>query len=291
MAVALARIAYTAVSRRHGPELSFASTAIIDPPAQDVVDVKDIAIETGDVKAPITDTIHLEHVQESEKDKIEVLAAEQELLSEASAHQDVFSSKPSHPIAIFPQYLTTGLTTLIIRESSIPHFSDSFSIHLADTEAPIFHIRREIPSFRHKQNLIDARTNQPIMRIRRNVGTLPRSYWFEDPEGKKICDVQGDFFVPFTGAKSRALFKNAAAGVGGRDVAETTELDMQGSYRNRHAEIKDKPTGQMVATVRCNLWNKRFLAGGRRTYVASIRAGVDMATIVGLITALDARSD
>lgn len=69
---------------------------------------------------------------------------------------------------------------------------------------------------------------------------------------------------------------------------------MQGSYRNTKAEIKSKAsTGgdQTVATVRCNLWNKRFLAGGRRTYVVSVRAGVDLAVITGMITALDARSD
>jgi hypothetical protein len=42
---------------------------------------------------------------------------------------------------------------------------------------------------------------------------------------------------------------------------------------------------------RCNLWNKRFLAGGRRTFVISVRAGVDMAVIVGMIAALDARKD
>ena len=69
---------------------------------------------------------------------------------------------------------------------------------------------------------------------------------------------------------------------------------MQGSYKNTKAEIKSK-TGsggdQTVATVRCNLWNKRFLAGGRRTYVVSVRAGVDLAVIAGMVTALDARSD
>ena len=286
MAVALGRIAYTKISRRHGPELSYASTAL---------NANAVPTEDADAKsaaaAALTDDAH----PESETDKEEILVAEQELLAEATSDHNALTNTPSNnssnAIAIFPQYLTTGLTTLIIREASVPHFQGSFSVSLADSETSIFHITREIPSFRHKQNVIDARTNLQIMTIRRNAGTLPRSFWFEDPTGKKICDVQGEFFVPFTGAKSKALFKNAAAVDSAVERAGVTELCMQGSYRNRHAEIKDKSSGQMVATVRCNLWNQRFLAGGRRTYVASVRAGVDMAVVAGMITALDTRTD
>jgi hypothetical protein len=126
------------------------------------------------------------------------------------------------------------------------------------------------------------------MTIRRNVGALPRSYWFEGPIGAKILDLQGDFFIPFRGAKSRALFKNAVSNTPG---ADDVELCMQGSYQNRRAEITDKASGNTLETVRCNVWNRRVLAGGRRPYVVSVAPRVDLALIAGMIANLDAQAD
>ena len=156
-------------------------------------------------------------------DEKETHVVEDDLFTSVQADHTTLStlSPPAHYIAIFPQHLTKSLTTLIIRENSLPHFSQSFSIFVSSSATsnpqPLFHIAREIPSFKHRQNLFDATTGQQLMTIRRNVGRLPRSFWFEDPTGAKVLDLQGDFFVPFTGAKSRAMFKNAAAPKG-KDV-------------------------------------------------------------------------
>lgn len=203
----LGRLAYTHYTRRKGPELSYASTAETNTNCLVGFNTEQMALHHA---ISAEDTEH-----ESSSDNKELHVVENELLSETASDQTFSSSSLPHAsIAIFPQYVATGHTTLIIREWSVPHFSESFSVHVAAAggqSAPIFNIEREIPSFRHRQRVTEASTGKLLMSITRNVGSLPRSYWFEDPKGAKILDLQGDFFVPFTGAKSRALFKNAAA--------------------------------------------------------------------------------
>lgn len=117
------------------------------------------------------------------------------------------------------------------------------------------------------------------MTIRRNLGTLPRSFTFLDPTGNRIVDLQGNFFVPFTGAKSTVFLLNAAG--------QKVELSMQGSFQNRHAVIKNSEGDELVTMS--SDFELRDLVG-RRTYTVDIRAGVDMAVVVGLIVALDARA-
>lgn len=187
----------------------------------------------------------------------------------------------SAPIAIFPQYVTETTTSLTIREDGLPHLPDSFTVSNGDTT--LFKVHRDRPSFRHRQEIIDAQTQQPVMTVCRNVGTLPRSFIFVDPERNRIVDLQGSFFVPYTGAKSSAFLLNAETG-------QKIELLMQGSYRNRHAVIKNKETDEILVTMTSNIFELRNIVGGRRTYNVTIRAGLDMAIVVGLIVALDARA-
>ena len=211
----LGRLAYTQFTRRKGPELSFASTAETSVSGVVGFNTEHMALHS------VSDAEDKEH--ESGPDNKELHVVENEMVSE-SASDPIFLSANALPhasIAIFPQYLTQALTTLIIREWSVPHFSESFSVHVAaigGQSAPIFNIERDIPSFKHRQKVTDATTGRAIMNINRNIGQLPRSYNFEDPTGAKILELQGDFFVPFTGAKSRALFRNAASPQDGGNV-------------------------------------------------------------------------
>ncbi len=202
----LGRLAYTQFTRRKGPELSYASTAETNVNGLLGFNPEQMTLHHASSAEDV------EH--ESSTDNKELHVVENELLTESASDQSFStSSLPHASIAIFPQFISTGHTTLIIREWSVPHFSESFSVHVAAAggqSAPIFNIERDIPSFKHRQKVTEASTGKAIMSITRNVGSLPRSFWFEDPNGAKILDLQGDFFVPFTGAKSRALFKNAA---------------------------------------------------------------------------------
>ena len=187
----------------------------------------------------------------------------------------------SAPIAIFPQYLTSDTTTLTIREDGFPSLGSSFSVTKDNT--PIFTVDRERPSFRNRQHIIDASTQKPIYTVQRYIGNLARSFSFVDPNGTRIVDLQGNFFVPYTGAKSSAFLLSAETG-------EKVELMMHGSYRNRDAAITNKETGEVLVEMKSNIFELRNVVGGRRTYTVTIRAGLDMAMVVGLIIALDARA-
>ena len=186
------------------------------------------------------------------------------------------------PVAIFPQYIAHSTTTLTIRETGYPSFEGSFIISDGTTE--LFRVHHQVPSFRHKQHIIDQRTGEPIFTVRRNAGSRPRSYVFEDPSGNKVVDLQGNFFVPFSGAESTACLINAETG-------SRMALSMKGSWRNRHASIKDADSGEVLVNVQSDVLEFRNVLGGRRTYSVTVRGGVDLAMVTGLVVALDARAE
>ena len=186
------------------------------------------------------------------------------------------------PVALFPQYIAQGTTTLTIRETGIPSFEGSFMV--SDGTKDLFRVHHKVPSFRHKQHIIDQQTGEAIFTVRRNVGSRPRSYIFEDPSGKQVVDLQGNFFVPFSGAESTACLINAETG-------SRIALSMKGSYRNRHATIKDAESGEVLVNVESDVLELRNVLGGRRTYSVTVRGGVDLAMVTGLVVALDARAE
>lgn len=121
------------------------------------------------------------------------------------------------------------------------------------------------------------------MTVRRDVGKLPLSYRFDDDSETKILDLQGNFSVPLQGARATAFFTNAID-------QSSVQLSMQGSWRNRHAVIKNVVTDEVVATMNSELLNARNLVGSRRTYEVSVAAGIDLAVVTAMIVSLDARS-
>lgn len=210
---------------------------------------------------------------------VKVISASEEDDSTTSLSSDTPAA--ARPIAIFRQYLTTATTTLTVRENSLPSLPDSFTV--ANGTTPIFNIHRERPSLRRQQIVTDARTSAPVMTVRHNVGTLPASYTFVDPSDNRILDLQGNFFIPNTGSRSTAFLLNSETG-------QKIELALQGSYRNHKGMITNKETGEVLVTMKSNIFELRNVVGGRRTYTVTIRAGIDMAVVTGLIVALDARA-
>lgn len=207
--------------------------------------------------------------------------------SSSSSTENLLSltTKLSTPITLFPQYTAQEPATLVIREVGLPHFSDSFTVTNKTTEAELFNIKRERPAIGWRQHITDATTNAPVVTLRRNLGQLPVSYRCLDPtNGDKVMDLQGNFFVPFTGSESTATMLNTATG-------EKAELEMKGSYRNRHARILNKATGETLVEMKSQVLELRNVAGGRRTYEVVVREGMDLVVAVAMIVALDARAD
>jgi uncharacterized protein YxjI len=205
---------------------------------------------------------------------------------EVSSNSSFESLTPKHTpkfsqtTSIFPQYIACTTAELIIKEDGLPRLSESFTIF--NGESPLFKIDRQRPSGRHRQEMTDLQTGEPIMSIRKKVGTLPPSFELYDHSNNRVLDLQGNFFMPATGAKSRACLMNAETG-------QKTELVMKSSFKNRHATIRDA-NDEVLVDMDSDFFGVKSLVDGRRTYKTVVRAGVDMALAVALNVALDARA-
>ena len=182
-------------------------------------------------------------------------------------------------VALFPQYSSREQTTLIMTEDMLPNLPGSFTVWNGDQR--IFEVDRERPSLTHRTNIIDAETQAPIMALRKNLYNVPVSFSMEDSNGKRVVDLQGEFFVPYSGSESTAHLINAETG-------SKVDLKMKGSYMNRHAVIKDG-NGEVLVRMICDVFQGRNLVGHRRTYTLKVRAGVDLSLAVAMIVALHER--
>jgi len=182
-------------------------------------------------------------------------------------------------IAVFPQYVAKESTTLVMKEDLVPYLPGSFTVWTGN--ARLFEIDRERPSLTHRTNIIDAQSQELVMAVRKNLCNVPVSFTFEDPCGKRILDLQGEFFVPYSGSKSTAHMVNAETG-------DKIDLTMKGSYMNRHAIIKDE-SGHILVRMTSNIFEARNLVGHRRTYELTVQAGVDLSLAVAMILSLHER--
>lgn len=170
-------------------------------------------------------------------------------------------------------------TTLIMKEDMVPAMPGSFTVW--EDNKRVFEIERERPSLTHRTKITDAQSQKVIMAVRKNVCTVPVSFSFEDSSNKRVVDLEGKFFVPYSGAESVAHMVNAETG-------SKTDLTMKGSYMNRHAVIKDE-NGEVLVRMISNVFEVRNIVGFRRTYELKIRAGVDLSLAVAMIVALHER--
>lgn len=193
--------------------------------------------------------------------------------------RSISESTLSLPVAVLPQYVAKETTKLTMKEDLIPYLPGSFTVWQGNKR--LFEIDRERPSLTHRTDIIDAQSKQLIMAVRRDICSIPVSFAFEDCNSRKIVDLQGDFFVPYSGAKSTAHMVNAESG-------RQTTLMMKGSYMNRHAVIKNEE-GEVVMRMLSNVFEARNLVGHRRTYELTVQAGFDLSLAVAMILALHER--
>jgi hypothetical protein len=277
MAVVLARIAYTYHKRHQSNAYMFPLAANAAPTERSASLAK---TESG---SPHPGDRCLSDYSSHEKQAIlSVLPAYAEE-DPYESELEQLSGTSIEPVALYPQYLTKKPVSITIDEVDFPKLNSSFQVFNSDINQQLFTIHRERPSFTNRQVLIDAQTQEPILSVRRSPGTLPVSFTFSDSDDSKILSLNGEFYVPTQGSKATAVFTNAISSLG-------SNLSMKSSWRNRHAVISNNETGEVLATMSSELLNVKNVVGRRRTYNVQISAGVDMALIVGMFVALDARS-
>lgn len=281
MAAVAVRIAYTYFARRHGAPLGQSFAAQLGEAQQFEEQPQYTDMSCFDEKKTTT---AIQSMDDAPPAYLEHWQEEEQTLAKADS-----------AVAHFTQYLTTeDETSLEITEARIPHRSGSFVVTDTKTGRELFFVDREFGSLHHRQTVTDAQTGQALFDIKRRIGQLPISYQFEDlVTGSCIFDLQGNFFIPGTGSRATGYtINNAAMNHDGQPdgINSISTLSMHSSWKNKSAQITDKHTGRILASMGCNIFDKANLVGGRRTYKVQVQKNVDLAIIVGMLVSLDARS-
>lgn len=153
---------------------------------------------------------------------------------------------------------------------------DSFSIKtLAGRD--ILQVKGQTLSLSGRKMVMDMQGNH-LFTIRKELFSWHKTYYAEDPQGKRFFDVVGKF--SFGGSKSIGRFVNSV-------TQQQEELLMKGSFFDTSANITDVKTGQPVARIDRKMFNMREVFTNQQTYVVTVSQGVDMALIVAMCIALD----
>lgn len=270
------RLAYTYYKHsQQKAALSTASTAspptyshATEPPAYSSVSTHDLTLIEHDLKsnsgALASTTISNKEVHSNEP---------------ASAER-ILSSPVSQPLAVFPQFIAQKPETIVMTERLLSLQEGSFRVQTVDGQE-ILGLDADAFSLSRRKRVTDT-DGTHLFTIRKELFTLPRSYYAEDPQGNKILDVEGKFSVGTS--RAEAHFTNALNG-------EIESLFMKGSFFNKHTVITHQRTGAVVAEINREFLNARQIFGHRQTYTVTVAPGVDMALIVAMCVCLDERRD
>lgn len=202
----------------------------------------------------------------------------EKVVLESSADSPV--SAVSSEIAVFPQYVTKEPTTITMNEWEFPMQSRNFEVTLPDGQK-LFHVNLIYEGgLKAHWQITDVKTDAVILTIRRTWLKLQFTWRFEDVNGQKILDWhQNDWIPTVLGNRAITSFTNTSD-------QSPVELVTHGNWHARHATIENHATGEVIASVKSEIFTWRSYRG-RRDYEVSVSAGVDLAIVTGLIFCLD----
>ena len=90
-----------------------------------------------------------------------------------------------HPIGIFPQFTAKQCETLKLVEKMMSLSGDSFSIETYPGKQPVLQVKGEAISLSGRKAVSDMAGNH-LFTIRKEHFSIPKSYYAEDPQGKKF---------------------------------------------------------------------------------------------------------
>jgi hypothetical protein len=105
-------------------------------------------------------------------------------------------SSNQHALAIFPQHITTHPTRWLCEIPSHPS-ATAATPSSPPTGTELFKIDRDIPSLSRRRDSIDCKTGRKLLTVPRDVGSLPRSYFLEDPDEYKVLSYRGSSMSRF----------------------------------------------------------------------------------------------
>ncbi|KAK4695656.1 hypothetical protein P7C71_g2126, partial [Lecanoromycetidae sp. Uapishka_2] len=118
--------------------------------------------------------------------------------------------------------------------------------------------------------------DKEIFALKNKHFTIHKSFHAEDPHGKDLFVVKGEFAV--LASKSTVHFKNASDG-------HEVELEVRGDWFDRSANITFG--GQPVAHISRSFFNVREIFADKDTYFVHVAPNVDLTMIAALCVCLD----
>ena len=188
-----------------------------------------------------------------------------------------------HPIAIFPGFASREVESIKLVERMMSLSGDSFYIETVPDKKPLLQVQGDALSLSGRKRCFNTRGDH-LFTIRKELFSIPRSYYAEDPEGTRFFDIEGKFSLK--GSKAVGLFTYVNPKTGDKEEAR---LVMKGNFFDTKADIVDEKTGATVAVINRKFFNVRELIGGQQTYVVTIAPGMDMAMIAAMCICLDER--
>lgn len=287
--VTTSKIIYT--KRRNGkePELLGPSTAAFNttdlPPYEEVLDKEAIIVDEKEERSSSVGSAISSTNSDSRSTVSDTTSTTSISTGSSNSSTDKLQDRPphvSHDIQVFPQYMSRRPMKVTLEEKGLPHGHGNFTA-IDDAGNELFFIKSEHFSLSDRQHVYDSATEDEVFTIRADVGTLPKSFHFECPNGNHFLELRGEFFAPYTSPKASGYLDNRASG-------KREQLAMKGSWKNKRATIINKESQEVVAKVTSDIWTAKNVFSGRRTYEVDIAAGIDYAVVIGMVVGLDKRS-
>ncbi|KAL0930027.1 uncharacterized protein CTRU02_214847 [Colletotrichum truncatum] len=182
----------------------------------------------------------------------------------------------TNAVSIFPHFTARQSETLVLKEKMFSLTGDSFDIKLMSGQ-PLLRVEGKAMSFSGRKSVYDMSGNHLFDIVKEHMH-LHTTYAAVDPQGQKLMEVKSGFAL--IGSKATATLTSPVSG-------KAESLEMKGNWKSTQADIVDKSTDQVVATISRNKYNLRDMFGGQQTYVVTVAPNIDMALICAMCICLD----
>lgn len=183
------------------------------------------------------------------------------------------------PIALFDQFVSQDIQTIVLREKVFSVSGDSFDIKFIDGK-PLLTVHGAWMSFSGRKKVSDANGKHLFDIVKEHLH-LHATYAVEDTHRKKILEVKSN--LTLLGSKATATFASS--------TGKAEEFKIKGGWFDHSADIVDEKTGHTVARIDRKLLSGRDLAFGQQTYAVEIAPGIDAALIAALCICFDEKNN
>ena len=100
-----------------------------------------------------------------------------------------------HHLGVLPGYYANQPTTLVMREKIMSWTGDDYHVKSTDGSS-VLRVRGTVMSLSDRTEVLDNQ-GQPLFTVRRQLFSLLKNYYAEDPSGNKFLTVDGEFSCMF----------------------------------------------------------------------------------------------